>query len=732
MQLESLIKLIASGNVSIVEEEWMRMLEAEDLSASRLLEFAPLLSGLYEKGRTAEGETLAWAAVEAVSERVSEAEALRLASGFLLAIGKSAELRNQVADLYRAVYADCKGIEALLEEAGITGGRPARRAVRTLDVCLGLREGDYLAERHEGGAARVEAIDRRAWRFTLMVQDGTEQLGAVMLADRFAPAPASDFRVMRQFDHQGLVGRLHDDPVAIITEICNLAGGTVNNEELEERLVGDLLAEDEWKRWWVRARTALKKDSRFRLNGRSPYEITVLDASYSREEEMLASFAGVYDPLERLGHIERYLADCKAFGREPSREALGECLDQLVRLAQRADGRREPEALPHWLAARRTGELAGIEGAGAGLIELLRNREDLAACFDTVRDDRLLELACNSLIEARPDDWRETLASLLPRLPAAVCDKAAALLAEAACEPELFKSVVDRIVASPIEHNEALLWLWDGPSNEQVVPVPPLRTVLNRILLALGESRRDERLGKEVRRRIGHRARAVLSARKYARFRQCLDTIEHGVALALRTQLARLDNLGRTVHADLLRILGERFPVKVEEPTFMPWERDDILYTTPAGMARRQREIDQHVNVKMRDNARAIGEAAARGDLSENAEYKFALEERDLLRARLAQMNAEMEKAHVIEESEIPTDHVGIGTRVAMERLADNERYDVTVLGPWETDVEAGIINYQTPLAHNILGKGIGDTVELDHEDAIGEYRVVAISAHLL
>ncbi len=81
---------------------------------------------------------------------------------------------------------------------------------------------------------------------------------------------------------------------------------------------------------------------------------------------------------------------------------------------------------------------------------------------------------------------------------------------------------------------------------------------------------------------------------------------------------------------------------KPRKPEIEPWKREDILFATRAGISRKQEEIDHHVNVKMAENARAIGAAAERGDLSENSEYKFALEERDLLRARLAQMNSEI------------------------------------------------------------------------------------------
>ena len=134
---------------------------------------------------------------------------------------------------------------------------------------------------------------------------------------------------------------------------------------------------------------------------------------------------------------------------------------------------------------------------------------------------------------------------------------------------------------------------------------------------------------------------------------------------------------------------------------------------------------------KMKQNAIAIGKAAAHGDLSENSEYKFALEERDLLQARLAQMNAEMAIVRVISENDVPTDHVGIGTHVVMKHLDDDSRYEVTIVGPWEADVEEGLINYQTPLARSMLGKRIGDIVEFDYRAAKGRYEVVELSAHL-
>ena len=202
--------------------------------------------------------------------------------------------------------------------------------------------------------------------------------------------------------------------------------------------------------------------------------------------------------------------------------------------------------------------------------------------------------------------------------------------------------------------------------------------------------------------------------------------MDPGFGRTLRSRIDRLDNLGRSVAIDLSSEIRRRFPPVAATVESQPWELEDVLYCTEEGFARKQDEIDHHVNVTMKKNAKAIGDAAERGDLSENSEYKFALEERDLLRARLAQMNSELAVARVIVLADVPTDHVGIGTNVVMKRTEDGEPYEISIVGPWEADLERGWVNYKAPLAGKVLGLRIGDTVEFDHSAAKGTYEITA------
>jgi transcription elongation factor GreA len=406
---------------------------------------------------------------------------------------------------------------------------------------------------------------------------------------------------------------------------------------------------------------------------------------------------------------------------------LARCYEALAQQARQLTQKHAATAALAWTVTRRVGEASSIDGAAEGLTPLLKVATDLPAVLAPIEDSSLLDLACASLVEARPNDWREQLIAVLPSLASSSCDHVVKRLIDGGCSTVDLEPVLQKIFASPIKCFDALLWLWDGPSDASLAAkVVPL-TILTRVLRTLDECRRSETVPKEIGKKIAARARAMLSARRFGRFVACVGGIEGGMALALRTQISQLDNLGRAVREDLLTQLKPFLPQAEPKPVVEPWSREDVLYATKAGLARKQEEIDHLVRVKMKENAIAIGAAAERGDLSENSEYKFALEERDLLRARLAQMNSEVSMAQVISSRDVPTDRIGIGSRVVFRRVNDGESYQIVFVGPWDADSSKVWINYKAPLAQSVMGKRVGDVIQFDHTGAVGEYEVVEL-----
>jgi transcription elongation GreA/GreB family factor len=276
--------------------------------------------------------------------------------------------------------------------------------------------------------------------------------------------------------------------------------------------------------------------------------------------------------------------------------------------------------------------------------------------------------------------------------------------------------------------NEGLLWLWDGPKVAAAQTSIPLTTILTRVLNAAAEIKRNDAVSTERTRQIALNTRDALRARRYARFKEALEEMDPGVAAALRTQINRLDNLGR-VTDDLDKLIRTRFPQLIITPVVQPkWKEESVLYATRAGKDRKHTEMEQ-LAAKIRENAVAIGKAAELGDLSENSEYKFALEERDLLNARMSQLTKEMDMARLLTPEEVPTDRVGIGCRVIAEHTETGERQELTILGPWEANHEQNVFNYRTPLAQAILGTPVGETADVEFFDPPGTYRIVEVAS---
>ena len=373
--------------------------------------------------------------------------------------------------------------------------------------------------------------------------------------------------------------------------------------------------------------------------------------------------------------------------------------------------------------------LAGFDDARSKLDDLLGQVNNLKEAFSQLGSDELHRLACDALIAVRSDDWQDCLIELLPTFPLATCDRTASRLVEAGRSKHDFEEPVQRILTSPVKHYEALLWLWDGPSCNEAADCVIPRNILTRVLRMLEDVRISEKLSREKERVLRSRVRAVLSARKYDRFRRCLDTIDMGVMRALRTQVSRAEGLAVSVRGDMLKELDRRLPAEAGAAPEKPWEREEVLYVTETGLVRKQNQIEHHVNVTMHKNAQAIGRAAERGDLSENSEYKFALEERDLLRARLAQMNEEVARSKILKPEEVPTDGIGVGSQVIFRRVDDGREYVMMFSGPWEANIEQGWFNYKAPLSQGLMGKTVGEVVEFSHTGAEGRYEIVALDS---
>ena len=128
-----------------------------------------------------------------------------------------------------------------------------------------------------------------------------------------------------------------------------------------------------------------------------------------------------------------------------------------------------------------------------------------------------------------------------------------------------------------------------------------------------------------------------------------------------------------------------------------------MIWVTADGLARKREEYRVLVDEKIPANSKAIGNAAALGDLSENSEWEAAMEEQRNLTGRAQEMDQELKRVKLLEEAEIAGDVASPGTRVTFTNLDSGAQTSYRLLGPWDC-IEDDIINYRAPIAAAFLG----------------------------
>ncbi len=149
---------------------------------------------------------------------------------------------------------------------------------------------------------------------------------------------------------------------------------------------------------------------------------------------------------------------------------------------------------------------------------------------------------------------------------------------------------------------------------------------------------------------------------------------------------------------------------------------------TKEGLEKIKAELAHIKKVERPDNIRAIEEARAHGDLSENAEYHAAKEKQSFLEGKINELESVIGQAEVIDIENGPKDRVVFGRTVLLYNLDTEEEVSYKLLGQYETDPDRGIISIQSPIGMAILGSEVGDEVRVNTPGGITEYEVLEIS----
>lgn len=148
---------------------------------------------------------------------------------------------------------------------------------------------------------------------------------------------------------------------------------------------------------------------------------------------------------------------------------------------------------------------------------------------------------------------------------------------------------------------------------------------------------------------------------------------------------------------------------------------------TREGYETLKKELELLKTVERPQNIRAIEEARAHGDLSENAEFDAAKDRQAFLEGRIGELEYKLGNADIIDPDSIPKDRAVFGCRVLLENLETGEEVKYQLVGPDESDIEKGRISVSSPLGRAMIGKTPGDEVILNAPGGRRSYELIEI-----
>jgi transcription elongation GreA/GreB family factor len=672
-------ELIAGGDSAAIEEFWMARLEEGVGDGSSFIEALKRMRSAGKK--TLAATLLELAADQALADGAWEARKRFLVELIRLGLGDGEKWRSGLVECVRRLWAGSPSLEKLLAHFPLPAARKPLETLETIETWLAYDVGGVFAMAGRGPGRVVEANPQLG----LLRLDFEREKRVPMPIDAarkyLTPLPAGHFLRRRIEEPAALAAAAASDPQGTLAAILESYAVPMAVPALKAALAG-VVAEEQWTSWWNRA----KKNPRVLASGSGTRVHYRLASGSGAEEEIRAEFAAAALP-QQLDLVRRH----GGRGRELA-AFFGTAL-----LERAAEEGTAPELV--WEAlmlAARTGAPAGaVEAARAAVLA----RVGPLALLGKLSDAQQREILLDFVRQHDAAGWAGVYEGWLDHEPSPRLLSTVATALVAAGESARVQSFLDRALLQPARHPSALVWLCeeDGEALRPLLEERRGGALLVR-LVELAERRTfspyRSRL-KEILSAGGLAGRIVAERLTVDQARRIVQILEHPGILADERNWLR-------------RAVTARFPELRQAP------EADFVPALPATVNRLQLELKNLLEKEIPETLRAIQEARAHGDLSENFEYHAARARQEFLSARASELQGDLAKVRIIDPASVDTSRVRVGTRVWLRPQTGGEDRAIVILGPYEGDPEHGILSHGSEAAQLLLEKAVGDPVNFD------------------
>jgi transcription elongation GreA/GreB family factor len=586
---------------------------------------------------------------------------------------------------------------------------------RHIEPLLALHSAGYSLHK-AWGCGRVTGLDAVLGRLTIdFAGKPGHGMDLAFAAEFLKPVQEGHVLARKLNDLAGLRALAATQPVELVRVVLASYGGRLSLDQLQQVLVPDVIPDD-WKKWWETAKRLLKKDGHFQVPTRKVDPVVMLAEALDSQERLLGEVRVAKGLKARVAAVQELLKNLEDLTDRP---AAGQVVVEALNVEIISHLKTMPGlALEGILMRDDMRGVAGMEPVPGelGTGEVWASQPSLLAVLaeaGTGRHGRILD----TFRLAHPENWSETMLSLMNDAPAKVAGEIADLLMREG-RLDALKDKLTRLISQHSASSEILLWLARERSDTFADVLGP--EVFRAMLTAIERDQFQEKKSNKLRDFILDDKSLIVELIRFADIEVIKDLTR---ALQLSPSFDDMDK------RSLLARIVKEFPSVQSMISSEHVKQDVNLLVTWESLERRKLEYHELVEKKIPANVKDIALARSYGDLRENHEYKAAKEAQKVLMSRKGELERDLTRARGTDFAQPRTDVVSPGCVVTVVESGKEHREVFTIRGAWDFDADRGIISYLSPIAQSMLNQAVGAEVEFELDGIRSQYRIEAIAA---
>jgi transcription elongation factor GreA len=537
-------------------------------------------------------------------------------------------------------------------------------------------------------------------------------------AENVMPLAPEHFLARKATDLAAIKNLARENPPALVRNILESLDGKATAQQIAEWLIGDVFTETEWKRWWESTKKVLKVSGAFSVPTKKTDPIQIRGEGVSQADELLEAFNKARQPKQQIGALEQIIKSHEQFKEHQLQPVIATMENMTVR-----NQRMHPEFAFELIIARddllaRNPSLHSTH-VGLTLSKLILEEENrlisILPKLPAAKEKKILQ----ALPSALGPPWADRALYLMQESHGRMVAQIPRILNEAGKHEELLMTL-ERSVREHSATSEMLAWLCSDRESWSELVTPDL---LGAILAAL------EREQHNAPGRASKLHRVLVEDRQLLGdiFRKCDVALARDAMRRLQLSPVFDELTKRSLLARMVKAYPELESMITGGQPALGGEKAAALIVSWSSLEKRNAEYEELVKVKIPANTKEIALARSYGDLSENFEFKAAKQMQSVLMRRKAELEQMLHNARGTSFENADTSRVSIGTIVTLRDAKTSKEETYTILGAWDGDPDRHIISYQTAIAQALLGHELGETISLNTEQGIAQFKIVSI-----